>query len=148
MGAGRARWRPTSTTEPDPTAPEGQRWTDLDLTLNPGRSYIQSATQDGKVYCLGGIYAYVGGDLVPTDVVEVLDTGDLGAGWQPLASMPVATAEGRGYGFGGDTLGLDQPGAGYLYVVGGGDWPDGTAEAMEYDIAANTWNQGFPDLIN
>lgn len=130
----------------DPNAPSGQRWTDLGLTLSPGRSYTQSAVQDGKIYCLGGIYYYDGVDLVPTDAVEVLDTVNLGAGWTALASMPVATAEGRGIGFDADTLGLNEPGPGYLYVVAGGDWPDGSAEVMEYDIAANTWNQGFPDL--
>jgi hypothetical protein len=132
----------------DPTAPSGVRWTDLGVTLSPGRSYMQSAAQDGKIYSLGGIYYYDGADLVPTDVVEVLDTADPGAGWTALASMPVATAEGRGIGFDSDTLGLNEPGPGYLYVAGGGDWPDGSAEVMEYDIAANVWSQGFPDLIN
>jgi hypothetical protein len=130
----------------DPTQPAGQRWTDLGVTLSAGRGYIQSAAQDGKVYCLGGIYQYDGSDLVPTDAVEVLDTANPGAGWTLLSPMPVATAEGRAYGFDADTLGLNEPGPGYLYVVSGGDWPDGTAEVMEYDIANDAWNQAFPDL--
>lgn len=130
----------------DPTQPSGQRWTDLGVTLSVGRSYIQSAAQDGKVYCMGGIYQYDGSDLVPTDAVEVLDTGNLGAGWTVLASLPSPTAEGRGFGFDSDTLGIDEPGPGYLYVVAGGDWPDGTANVVEYDIANDVWNEEFPDL--
>ena len=98
------------------------------------------------MYCLGGIFYYDGADLVPTGEVEVLDTADLGAGWTVLAPMPLPTAEGRGFGFDADTLGLDTPGQGFLYVVSGGDWPDGTAEVMEYDIANDSWNQAFPDL--
>jgi hypothetical protein len=45
------------------------------------RAYIQTAAQDGKIYAMGGINEYTGSDLVPTDVVEVLDTANLGAGW-------------------------------------------------------------------
>jgi hypothetical protein len=130
----------------DPNAPEGQRWMDLGVSLSEARSYIQTAVQDDKVYCLGGIFYYDGADLVPTGTVEVLDTADPGAGWTTLSPMPIPTAEGRGFGFDSDTLGIDTPGPGYLYVVSGGDWPDGTAEVMEYDIATDTWDQAFPDL--
>jgi chitodextrinase len=62
-----------------------------------------------------------------------------------LASLPVATAEGRGFGFGADTLGLDQP-HGKLYVAGGGNWPNSSALVMEYDVAADTWDPYFPNL--
>jgi len=132
----------------DPKQPSGQRWTNLDLPLHPGRCYIQTAMQAGKIYAMGGTYQYTGSDLVPTDVVEVLDTANLAAGWTSLAPLPVAAAEGRGIGFDSDTLGLDEPGPGYIYVVSGGDWPEGSAEVQEYDIANDTWNQDFPDLIN
>jgi hypothetical protein len=130
----------------DPNQPSGARWTNLGVDLNPGRAYIQSAVHSGKIYAMGGISGYVGGDLVPTDVVEVLDTANLAAGWTPITSLPLATAEGRGFGFYADTLGVNQPWPNALYLAGGGDWPDYSTEVMEYDLASETWDQGFPDL--
>lgn len=130
----------------DPNAPSGSRWTNLGAELNPGRSYIQSAVQNGKIYAMGGISGYVGGDLVPTDVVEVLDTANLAAGWTALSPLPIATAEGRGFGFDVDTLDRTPPWPGAIYVVGGGDWPDYSTEAMEYRIGSDTWDVTFPDL--
>ena len=129
----------------DPKQPSGSRWTDLGVSLNPGRSYIQTAMQAGKIYALGGIYQYTG-DLVPTDVVEVLDTANIAAGWTAVASLPVPTAEGRAFGFDDDTLAVEAPWHGLLYLAGGGDWPDISREAMVYDIGADTWDQSFPDL--
>jgi hypothetical protein len=130
----------------DPNQPSGARWTNLEIDLNPGRTYIQSAVHNGKIYAMGGIYQYVGGDLVPSDVVEVLDTTDLAAGWTPTTSLPVATAEGRGFGFHADTMGLNQSWPNALYLAGGGDWPDYSTEVMEYDLASETWDLAFPDL--
>jgi hypothetical protein len=129
----------------DPKQPSGSRWTNLGVNLNPGRSYIQTAMQDGKIYAMGGIFQYTG-DLVPTDVVEVLDTADIAAGWTAVASLPVPTAEGRGFGFDDDTRAIDAPWQGLLYLAGGGDWPDITREALVYDVAADIWDQSFPDL--
>jgi hypothetical protein len=129
----------------DPTQPSGSRWTYL-VAMGTGRAYIQTAVQDGKIYAMGGISGYDGADLIPTNAVEVLDTANPGAGWSYLASMPVALAEGRGFGFDVDTRGTTAPGAGYLYTVGGGDWPDYSTEVMEYEIASDTWDQAFPDL--
>jgi hypothetical protein len=130
----------------DPKQSSGSRWADLGVTLNPGRSYIQSAMQDGKIYAMGGTYQYVGGDLVPTDVVEVLDTANLAAGWTAVASLPVPMAEGRGFGFDDDTLSGKAPWQGSLFIAGGGDWPDISREALIYDIGTDTWDQSFPDL--
>jgi len=130
----------------DPQAAAGSKWTELATTLSPARAYIQTAAQGDVIYAMGGHTTYTGSDLVPTSIVEALDTNNLAAGWQSRASMPVASAEGRGFGFQSDTLGLDQP-AGKIYIAGGGDWPDASAEAMEYDVANDTWDQTFPDLI-
>jgi hypothetical protein len=130
----------------DPRQPSGSRWTDLGVTLNPGRSYILSAAQDGKIYAIGGVWGYVGGDLVPTDAVEVLDTANVAAGWTAVAPLPWALAEGRGFGFDDDTQGADAPWDGLLFTAGGGDWPDISREAMQYDVASDTWDQSFPDL--
>ncbi len=133
----------------DPSQPSGSRWTNLGLTISPGRSYPQVAVKGSMVYAMGGVYQFVttpATDLVPTDVVEALDTANLGAGWQPLASMPVAGAEGRGFGFGADTLGLNAAFDEKIYVVGAADWSDGSLEVMEYDVANDFWDQAFPDL--
>jgi hypothetical protein len=128
----------------DPAGAAGSRWTQLPCTLNPGRAYINSAVSDGKIYAMGGIYQYIPSpmDLVPTNVVEVFDTAWPGNCWQPIANMPVATAEGRGFGFDADTRNI----YGKLYVVGGGDWPDQSAEVLEYDVATDTWDSTFPEI--
>ncbi len=141
----------------DPNQPSGSRWTDLNIPFEPARTYIQAAVQGGKIYAMGGISGYVGGDLVPTDVVQVLDTNNLSAGWVTLAPLPLPLAEGRGFGFDADTLRVPGSGAaagvrlppwfmGRLYTAGGGDWPDITREAMEYYVGADAWDQNFPDL--
>ena len=64
----------------DPTAPSGSRWTNLLRPLHTARSYIMSAVQDGKVYAIGGVGIYVGGELDPVDTMEVLDTTNVLAG--------------------------------------------------------------------
>jgi hypothetical protein len=130
----------------DPRQPSGSRWTNLGQALSVGRCYIEVAAQGGKIYAMGGISGYDGSDLMPTTAVEVLDTANVAAGWTLLAPLPVATAEGRGFGFDSDTLGPPAPWSGKLYVAGGGDWPDGSTQVMEYDVAADTWDLSFPDL--
>jgi|GEM_PF-1675162 len=129
----------------DPKAPSGSRWTDLGVTINPARSYIQVAVQDDVIYAIGGIYQYAGGDLAPTTVVEALDTHNIAAGWQTKAPLPVASGEGRGFGFDADTL-APAPWGGHIYVAGGGDWPNPSAEAMEYNVLSDSWNVDFPNL--
>jgi len=131
----------------DPKQPSGSRWIDLGVTLGVPRSYILSAVQNGKIYAMGGIYQYPGqSDLVPTDAVEVLDTANLAAGWQNLSPLPLPLAEGRGFGFDDDTLSALAPWDGLLFTAGGGDWPDISREAMQYDVGTDTWDQSFPDL--
>ena len=131
----------------DPKQPSGSRWTDLGATLATPRSYILTAVQNGKIYAMGGIYQYPGqSDLVPTDAVEVLDTANLASGWTALGPLPLPIAEGRGFGFDDDTLSAKAPWDGYLFTAGGGDWPDISREAMQYNIGTGTWDQSFPDL--
>jgi uncharacterized repeat protein (TIGR01451 family) len=134
------------TWEYDPLATDGNRWTEITTAdMSVPRAYIQSAVHNNLVYAMGGHVSYAGSDLVPTNLVEVFDPANPGAGWTALASMPVASAEGRGFGFQDDTLGVAQW-AGKIYVVGGGDWPDVSAEVMEYDVDSDIWNLDFPDL--
>jgi PKD repeat protein len=130
----------------DPTQPSGSRWTNLGTPLSTPRSYIMSAVQDGKVYAIGGVGSYVGGELDPVDTFEVLDTANLAVGWTLLAPMPAPGGEGRAFGFDSDTLNLNSPYQGKLYVVAPNDWPDVSGEVLEYDIATNTWRDDLPEL--
>ena len=130
----------------DPNQPSGSRWTNLNAPLHTARSYIMSAVQDGKVYAIGGVGSYVGGELDPVATFEVLDTANLAAGWTLLAPMPTAGGEGRGYGFDSDTLNVNAPWHGKLYVVASNDWPYVSSEMLEYDIATNTWRDDLPEL--
>jgi PKD repeat protein len=57
----------------------------------------------------------------------------------------LATASGEGRGFGFDT-GSDYALAGQIALVGGGQWPAETAEALTYDVATNTYDTVMPDL--
>jgi hypothetical protein len=85
---------------------------------------------------------------VASDVVEALDLNNLSAGWTVLASLPVPTGEGRGFGFDADTLlSGTQSWAGKLYVVGGGDWPSESTEVLEYDVTSDSWSQDYPELL-
>jgi hypothetical protein len=137
------------TWEFDPLRPAGSRWQQIETAnLTVPRGYIQVAVQNNIIYAMGGIDGYNGGDLVPSNVVEALDVNNLSAGWDLLASLPVATGEGRGFGFEADTLvGSQQAWAGKLFVVGGGDWPNESSEVLEYDITSDSWSQEFPELL-
>ena len=131
----------------DPNAPEGYRWTNLELPLHTARSYIMSAVQGGKIYSIGGVGFYNGDDLAPVDTFEVLDTANLAAGWTQLAALPAPGGEGRGFGFDQDTLNIEASVQGKLYVVAANDWPDVSGAFWEYDIATNTWEvllEGLP----
>jgi hypothetical protein len=121
----------------DPKQTSGSRWSNLGITLGTSRGYIQVAVRGTKIYAMGGHaqYTYPPTTLYATDVVEVLDTCNIAGGWTSLAPMPVATAEGRGFSWNGR-----------LYIVGGGGWPNSTAEVLEYDPHTNTWDQSFPAL--
>jgi PKD repeat protein len=139
------------TWEYDPTRLAGARWQQITTAdLNMPRGYIQVAVQDDIIYAMGGVFQYIPSptDLVPTSSVEALDVNNLAAGWQILADMPVPSGEGRGFGMDVDTVKeiAQPPWDGTVYVVGGGDWPDQTAEAMSYDITSDTWDQLFADL--
>jgi subtilisin family serine protease len=150
MASSTAPYVSDETWEYDPARSAGSRWQRiLSADLGRPRGYIQVAVQQDVIYALGG-HDFVPSpvDLVPTVVVEALDVNDLASGWVARAPMPMASAEGRGFGMDEDG---DYSGSSYqlgrIFIAGGGDWPDQTAEAMEYDIATDTWNQAFPDLI-
>jgi len=125
------------TWEYDPARPAGSRWRRITTAdLHQPRAHLQLAMQNNVIYAMGGDYQYTGSDLVPSNMVEALDVSNLAVGWQLRAPMPVASGEGRGFGW-----------AGKVYVAGGGDWPGQSGEVMEYNIASNTWDADFPNLI-
>ena len=130
----------------DPNQPSGSRWTNLSAPLSTPRSYIMSAVQNGKVYAIGGVGIYVGGELDPVATFEVLDTANLAAGWTLLAPMPAPGGEGRAFGFDSDTLNIASPYEGKLFVVAPNDWAAVSGEVLEYDIATNTWLNTLPEL--
>lgn len=138
------------TWEYDPGKPAGSRWQQIETAnLSEARGYIQIAVQNDIIYTMGGISGYESNDLIPTTTVEALDVSQLSAGWKVLAPLPVATAEGRGFGFDADTrYGVQQPPSGKLYVVGGGDWPAESSQVMEYAVLSDTWNPSFPELLS
>jgi hypothetical protein len=136
FNSGSAPYNSAETYRYDPSLPAGSRWTHLaGAPLGEARGYIQAAGDGNFIYAMGGD-TYPALVLTPTDRVERLDLGNVAAGWQPVAPLPVPCGEGRGFGFDGK-----------LWVVGGGIWPDETAEAMVYDVASDTWDISFPDLI-
>lgn len=134
----------------DPSQPSGSRWTHLGANLGVPRAYIPVAVQRGRIYAMGGVASFTGGDLGPTNAVEVLDPRNLAAGWvgTPMP-MPVVSGEGVGFGFDEDAPGYYDPLAswyGRIYVVGGGDWPGISGEALEYMVGRDGWDMTFPDL--
>jgi hypothetical protein len=131
----------------DITAADGARWTSCP-DLNLSRSYIATGVVDGVIYAIGGD-TFDGAALNPQTIVEKLDTANPTA-WDDasVADLPLPCDENRGFGF--DTgSGYDL--AGKVIVAGCGQWPNvpsELAESLSYDVATNTWDQAFPDLIN
>ncbi|MBN1318633.1 MAG: S8 family serine peptidase, partial [Anaerolineales bacterium] len=132
----------------DPSAAAESRWTDLGLTLGQARGYIASAVVGSRIFALGGIASYTADpfDLIPTNMVEVLDTAVPSPSWQVESSMPFATSEAKAFGIDAETLfkwavfGNE----GKIYVIGGGDWPGRTDHFLVYDIASQVWETSAP----
>ncbi len=110
--------------------------------LNTARSYIMSTSVDGLIYAMGGD-TWDGANLVASTKTEVLDPA-IGT-WNDatVADLPTASGEGRAYGFDSSS---SYRLAGKIVLAGGGQWPVETNEALTYDIAADTYDNGFPDL--
>lgn len=132
----------------DPSAPAGSRWTDMGITLGQARGYIASAVVGSRIYALGGTASYISVpfDLVPTNVVEVLDTASASPGWQYEMAMPYAVSEADAFGIDAATLfsWAVAGSKGKVYIVGGGDWPGRSGHFQVYDIASQTWEESAP----
>jgi PKD repeat protein len=114
--------------------------------LSLGRSYLDVAVVDGKIYAFGGT-VFDGTNLTAQTRAEVMaDPGGAGT-WDDasVADLPTATAEGRAFGFDSTSpYGL----ANQIVIAGGGQWPADTLEAFLYDVASDTYDYSFPDLVN
>ncbi len=125
----------------DIAAADGNRWTS-GPALNKARTYIGAAVVDGVIYAIGG--DDYSGALIPLTITERLDTANPVA-WDDagVADLPVACDQMPAFGF--DT---DAPNAlaGSIAVAGCGRHPNEYADGLRYDVAANAWDEAFPDL--
>lgn len=114
--------------------------------LSLARAYLNAAVVDGKIFAFGGTI-FDGVNLNAQTRAEVM-ADPAGAGtWDDaaVADLPTATAEGRAFGFNTNSI-YDQ--AGKIIVAGGGQWPAESLEVFSYDVASNTYDYSFPDLVN
>ena len=115
-----------------------------DLSL--GRSYILAGAVDGKIYAFGGD-TFDGAALVAQTTAEVM-ADPAGAGtWDDAAvlDMPVAGDEGRAFAF--DTNAPYEY-AGQIVLATMAQWSGASNAVVLYDVATNTYDETFPDLIN
>ena len=110
--------------------------------LSLARAYIDNAVVDGKVYGFGGT-VFDGTSLYAQTIAEVFDPATGTWNDAAVADLPVASAEGRAYGF---DSGSPYVLAGKIVIAGGGQWPAESNEALIYDVAANSYDYGFPNL--
>ena len=111
--------------------------------LSSARGYIDTAVVDQKIYAFGGDVSADGTSLVSQTISEIFNP--VGGTWNDaaVADLPVATSEGRAFGFN-----FDSPWEikGKIIIAGGGQWPADTAEVFFYDVATNTFDYAFPNL--
>jgi hypothetical protein len=121
----------------------GNAWYEVG-TLNTARSYIMAAVVDGKIYAFGGD-TFDGTNLYATTIAEAYDP-NVGT-WSDVAvdDLPTASGEGRAFGF--DSTSMYEF-AGQIILAGGGQWPGETADVILYDVATDSYDPSFPDLID
>jgi len=106
------------------------------------RAYIDSAVVDGKIYGFGGT-VFDGASLYAQTIAEVFDPAAGTWNDAAVADLPVASAEGRAWGF---DSGSPYVLAGKIVIAGGGQWPAESNEALLYDVATDTYDYDFPNL--
>jgi len=114
--------------------------------LSMGRGYIMATAVDGKIYAFGGT-VYNGTSLVAQTRTEVMADPEGAGTWDnaAVAELPQAGAEGRAFGFDtGSPYGL----AGKIILAPAyAQWPGESNQVIAYDVASNSYDETFPDLI-
>jgi hypothetical protein len=135
----------------DPMAASGSRWTRLtNADLAQGRSYINCAAVDGKIYAIGGAW-YDGAALVNVPTVEVLDPAAPTPSWNDaaVADLPEACSSSRAWGFDTGSLYVDPsdmtPLSGKI-ISGCGFWSTAIQAVYAYTVATNSW-EAFPPFL-
>jgi len=114
--------------------------------LSLARSYLNANQVDGAIYAFGGT-VFDGANLVAqTRTEKMADPGGAGT-WDnaAVAEMPTAGAEGRAFGF--DTNAPNGITNKVILAPAYAQWPGDSANVVGYDVAANTYDDAFPDLI-
>ncbi len=114
--------------------------------LSLARSYIMAAAVDGKIYAFGGT-VFDGASLVAQTRAEVMADPEGAGTWNDaaVADMPQAGAEGQAFGFDtGSAYGLDGK---IVLAAAYAQWPGESNQVVTYDVAANAYDESFPDLI-
>ncbi len=126
----------------DPVANTFTQLGDLSLA----RSYIMADVVDGKIYAFGGTI-FDGASLFAQTRAEVM-ADPAGAGtWDDaaVADMPQAGAEGRAFGFDSDSV-YGLPGK-IILAPAYAQWSGDSNLVTAYDVASDTYDDSFPDLI-
>jgi hypothetical protein len=112
--------------------------------MNLARSYIMATSVDGIIYAFGGD-TYVGTSLIAQTIAEKMDPA-VGT-WDDVhvADLPVAGDEGRAFGFESSTP-ADLTNQIVLATMS--QWSGSSNMVVLYDVATNSYNLDFPDLIN
>jgi len=114
--------------------------------LSLARSYIMATVVDGKIYAFGGT-VFDGASLVAQTRTEVMADPEGAGTWDnaAVAELPQAGAEGRAFGFDSNSpYGL----AGKIILAPAyAQWPGESNAVIAYDVASNTYDETFPDLI-
>ncbi len=114
--------------------------------LNLARAYLLAGVVDGKIYAFGGD-TFDGAALVAQTMAEVM-ADPAGAGtWDDaaVADLPIAGDEGRAFAF--DSASPYEF-AGQIVLATMAQWSGASAEVVLYDVATNTYDTTFPDLLN
>jgi hypothetical protein len=112
--------------------------------LNLARAYIMATAVDGIIYAFGGD-TYDGASLIAQTIAEKMDPAvgiwnDAG-----VADLPQAGDEGRAFGF---DSGTSYAYANQIVIATLAQWGGASNVVVLYDVASNTYNVDFPDLIN
>ncbi len=114
--------------------------------LSLARFFIMAAVVDGQIYAFGGD-TYEGAALIAQTKAEKM-ADPAGAGvWDDaaVADLPIAGDEGQGFGFDSTSPYIF---ANKIVLATMAQWVGRSAEVVLYDVASNTYDIFFPDLLN